>query len=527
MTDINVRIDCADVRGPLPPIWRSLGYDEINWTYTRRGQQAFEEIGRLSSEPYFIRCHNTFTSGNALSIPTKGSTNVVVEVQNGELRLDFSLLDRVFETFLQNNCKPIVELGFMPDALSKGPRPGPIYSYAGTDLWRYPPKDHNLWRDLVHATVKHCVTKFGEAEVADWYWELWNEPDNPGFFAGSVKDYCKMYDFTVDGAVAASDRIRIGGPGLATDPKFLAKFLRHCQRGKNAATGGRGARLDFVSVHAKGTDWPLKDQPFVMPSLAKILSHLADYERVLSGFPEFRKLPLLLDECDMAVATNFGVHDFPEFEFNNSEYFPVFVARMAKHIWDFLAETSLDIRLFTTWAFYFEGKRFFEGNRALFTNENVRKPVFNAFAMFEKLGAVRLGLRLDFAKHDDGNALEVDALATTGKDGETAVLVWNFAERGSCSDRRARLLLSGLNPDTSRFAMEHWRIDGTTSNAWSTWKNMGSPENPSSEQIVSMKANHGLELSQGRTHVEIESGELVVDLQLPGQSVTLVKLSPQ
>lgn len=526
MTDITVRVDCNDMRGPLPPIWRSFGYDEINWTYTRRGQQTLAAIGRLSSEPYAIRCHNAFTSGNALSTPTKGSTNVVVSVHQGELQLDFTLLDRVLETFLQNRCKPIVELGFMPDALSKGRNPGPTYNYAGTDLWRYPPKDYTLWRDLVHATVKHCVATFGEAEIAGWFWELWNEPDNPGFFAGSVKDYCKLYDYTADGAVAAFDAVRIGAPGLATDPKFLTKFLRHCQRGKNAATGKRGTRLDFVSLHAKGTDWPLKDRPFVMPALRKILSHLGDYERVLSKFPEFRKLPLLLDECDMAVATNFGVHDFPAFEFNNSEYFPIFVIRMAKHIWDFMAEQDLDIRLFTTWAFYFEGKRFFEGNRALFTNEDVRKPVFNAFTMLEKLGPVRLGLRLNPENAHLHNEGDVDGLATKGEDDEIAVLVWNFAENEGSADQQANLILSGLNSNTARFAMEHWRIDRATSNAWSEWKGMGSPEVPSSEQISRMKAKQGLELSRRRTYVDVECGELVLTLQLPGQSVTLVQLSP-
>lgn len=520
MKETEVRVECGSRLGPLPPIWRSFGYDEINWTYTRRGIGLLTEIARLLAEPYFIRCHHTFTSGNSLSSPTKGSTNVVLDIRDGKLRLDFSTLDRVFEALLQNNCKPIVELGFMPDLLSKGPKSGPIYHYGGTDLWRYPPADYSWWRDLVHATVAHYVDKFGKTEVASWYWEVWNEPDNPGFFAGSVKDYCKMYDYAVDGAVAAYDAIRIGGPGLATSAKFLNKFLRHCQRGNNAASGGRGTRLDFISFHAKGTDWPLKGRPFVMPSLKKILSHLSAYEQVLARFPELRNLPLLLDECDMAVATNFGVHDFAELEINNNEYFPIFLTRMAKHLWDFIANTGLDIKLFTTWAFYFEGKRFFEGNRALVTNEDIRKPVFNAFTMFEKLGASRLKVEIAGAKQ------QVDALATVNNDGEIAVLVWNFAEDGTCADEPVQLILSALSPDLAQYTTELWRIDRTFSNSWTAWRNLGAPESPSPEQIAQLRSRHELELALQPSVAKAESGEIDVHLRLTGQSVTLVKFSP-
>jgi hypothetical protein len=34
---------------------------------------------------------------------------------------------------------------------------------------------------------------------------------------------------------------------------FLERFLQHCAAGINYATGQPGARLDFISVHAKAT----------------------------------------------------------------------------------------------------------------------------------------------------------------------------------------------------------------------------------------------------------------------------------
>ena len=125
---LKISVDCNETIQLLTPIWRSFGYDEINWTYTPRGKRIFAEIAQISEAPYYIRCHNTFTSGNGLSIPTKGSTNLCSLDANGEMQLDFRILDQVIATFLQNGCRPIIELGFMPDALSSGPKPKPAHA---------------------------------------------------------------------------------------------------------------------------------------------------------------------------------------------------------------------------------------------------------------------------------------------------------------------------------------------------------------------------------------------------------------
>ncbi|MFQ5641495.1 MAG: hypothetical protein ACE5IR_26255 [bacterium] len=442
--------------------------------------------------------------------------------RNNELELDFSVLDRVLNMFVKNNCRPIVELGFMPDDLSKGPRPKPRYDYGASDLWMYPPKDYPKWQELVYETVKHAVAKYGKEEVSAWYWELWNEPDNPGFFKGSIKDYCKMYDYAVAGAVAALEPVRIGGPGLASNPKFLQKFLKHCAGGKNYVTGERGSRLDFISFHAKGTGWPLHGQPFEMPSLQLILSHLESYAAVLQRFPQYRNTPILFDECDMAVATNYGVYDFPEFEMNNTEYYPIFVIRMAKAILDFIAEHHLPIRLFTTWAFYFEGKRFFEGNRALVTNENIKKPVFNAFAMLEKMGGTRLRLRSD----KNAKNAHVDGLASLHPDGAVSVIIWNFVEESGQAGEaeRVQLLVKSLTFTSREITVERFQIDAKHSNAYACWHNLGEPQDPTKDEIARMRKSADLELLEKR-EIDVVEGTVEYEFDLPLPGVCLLRFS--
>ncbi len=519
-------VDCSQKNDKLNPIWRSFGYDEINWTYTPRGKQIYKEIGALSKNPYYIRCHHTFTSGNGLSVPTKGSGDVYHEDRYGKPSYNFSYLDQIFDTMLQNNCKPIVELGFMPDSLSKGPKPKTKYFYSDSDLFKYPPKDYQKWQQIVFQTVEHYVDKYGEDEVCQWYWEVWNEPDCVNFFKGSVKDYCKLYDFAVAGAERACPNIKIGGPALAGHPKFFRKFLHHCSEGKNYATGKKGSRLDFISFHAKGTSWPLKNQPFTMPSLETIFGYLENYHQVLKEFPNYQKLPILFDECDMAVATNYGVHDFPEFEFNNNEYYPIFIIRMVKYISDFIRERKMPIQFFTTWAFYFEGKRLFEGNRALFTNYNIKKPVFNAFSLLEKLGDTRI-------QFDNGESevLEyksfpkVDGFATVSKDQSVEVIIWNFDEQQQNGvETNIQLQINHLPFTNSHLSMETWQIDNKNSNAYFHWKELGLPQDPTEDQIRSIKKNEGLKLVKTENKLKIENSIFKKELKLSSQSVILLKL---
>ena len=58
------RVDVrADRRAPLRRIWRYVGYDELNYTYTSNGRALLAKLGAMSDAPYFIRCHFLLCSG--------------------------------------------------------------------------------------------------------------------------------------------------------------------------------------------------------------------------------------------------------------------------------------------------------------------------------------------------------------------------------------------------------------------------------------------------------------------------------
>jgi len=55
--------------GEFVRLWASVGFDEINWSYTTRGARLLRTLGQIDETPYLVRCHNMFTSGTAMGLP--------------------------------------------------------------------------------------------------------------------------------------------------------------------------------------------------------------------------------------------------------------------------------------------------------------------------------------------------------------------------------------------------------------------------------------------------------------------------
>ena len=94
---------------------------------------------------------------------------------------DWTIVDRIFDVYRGNGVRPYVQIGFMPQSLSVKPEPYrhqfPKAQYHEWFTgWAYPPKDFAKWEELVYQWAKHCVERYGEQEVLNWYWQTWNEP---------------------------------------------------------------------------------------------------------------------------------------------------------------------------------------------------------------------------------------------------------------------------------------------------------------------------------------------------------------
>ncbi len=72
--------------------------------------------------------------------------------------------------------------------------------------------------------------------------------------------------------------------------------------------------------------------------------------------------------------------------------------------------------------------------------------------------------------------------------------------------------------------LTHYRIDNEHSNSYEVWKKMGSPQQPTKEQIASLEKAGQLATIGKPEKVKITGGKATVNLVLPRQGVSLLKM---
>ena len=532
-----VRIEVHTDRpaGTLDPIWNYFGYDEPNYTYAPNGQKLLGEIAALSSTPAYVRVHNLLTSGDGSSSLKWGSTNAYTEAADGNPVYSWVILDRIFDTFQAKGVKPLVEIGFMPEALSTHPEPyrhrfpeGSIFTG-----WAYPPKDYAKWAELVFQFVRHLRSRYGDAEVKSWLWEVWNEPDIP-YWKGTREEYFKLYDYTVDAVRRALPDALVGGPdttGPAAEKAadFLRAFLVHCSREQNFATGATGSPLNFISYHPKGS--PAWSGDHVTMGLARQLASIDRGFEIVASFPEWRNTPVVLGESDPEGCAGCSPRKDPQYGYRNRPVYAAYTAETLKEIRAVAAQRQIHFTGAVTWAFEFENQPYFEGFRELATN-GIDKPVLNAFRMLGLLGRERVEAASSDAfpaaevlKNGVRGKPDVDVLA--GRQGrEIEALVWNYHDDDvGVADALIEMTISGLPPNVKASRIEHFRIDASHSNSFAAWQAMGSPLTPTPEQYNRFEAAGQLQELGPPTKVPVRKGSVVVRFSLPREALSLIRLS--
>lgn len=120
---VSIDIDIKKSAGPFTPLWSFFGYDEANYTIMKNGKKLLSELAALSTNPVYVRVHNLLTTGDGKAALKWSSTNVYTEDINGNPVYNWTVVDSIFDVFINRSIKPIAEIGFMPEALSVKPKP--------------------------------------------------------------------------------------------------------------------------------------------------------------------------------------------------------------------------------------------------------------------------------------------------------------------------------------------------------------------------------------------------------------------
>jgi len=343
-----------------------------------------------------------------------------------------------------------------------------------------PPKDWDKWEQLIENLARHLVERYGEDEVAQWYFEVWNEP-NIDFWAGDPKDatYFELYDHAARAIKRVSPRLRIGGPATA-QAAWVDRFLAHCKE--------KNVPVDFASTHVYGNDKSedvfgtheaISRNEMVGLAVKKV------HQQILAS--PYPNLPLIWSEFN----ADYGNHP----EVTDSAFMGPWMANTIRQC-DGL------VFMMSYWSFsdVFEEqgviKTPFYGGFGLLAERGIPKASFNDFALLHQLGQTRL------------EAQSKSVLVTRRKDGSLAIALWNLSlpeEAGSPVTIGLRFK-NFSEVKSARVTI----VDDTHGSPLPAWEKMGRPVSPTLAQIEALRKAAALPPSQ---ILPVHNGSVTLTLQ--------------
>jgi xylan 1,4-beta-xylosidase len=360
---------------------------------------------------------------------------------------------------------------------------------------------------------------------------VWNEA-NIGYWKGTPEEFRKLHDYAIDGVRRALPTARVGGPDTAGHGgRWMREFLEHCLRGTNHATGMQGTPLDFVAFHAKGA--PSVFEGHVRMGISNQLRTIDDGFRIIASYPELKDKPIVIGECDPDGCAACAAYVYPQNAYRNGTLYASYTAASFARIHDLAEKHGVNLEGALTWAFEFEDQPYFAGFRSLATN-GIDKPVLNVFRMWGMMGGRRLevgsdgAIDLETITRRGGGVREkpdVAALASI-EDRKLCVMVWHYHDDdvpGDAAD--VTIALKNLAAGVERMNLAHYRIDDEHSNSYTTWKKMGSPQQPTAEQYAQLEKAGKLQSMEADGPVATTNGAAELKFSLPRRGVSLVVLT--
>ena len=233
--------------------------------------------------------------------------------------------------------------------------------------------------------------------------ELWNEPDI-SYWRGTPEEFYALYDVTAAAVKAALPDAAVGGPATTGD-LGPGRGAMSSSEASSPTARGPAAPLDFVAFHTKGArfvPWrvygplggPAPDA--AVPSSLKMLREVRAALDAVAAHPKIPRPAVHRRRVRRLGAGALGRLRQRELRLpQHRAYFPVFQCKLMKKLLTRATGAGRHVDQATTWSFYFEGERFFEGTRSLFTAQGVEKPVLNAYRMLAPDGRRPSGGRFE------------------------------------------------------------------------------------------------------------------------------------
>ena len=469
-----IDIDAQAPAKPFPHFWEQMfGSGRAILSLRESYREDLRAVKKVADFRY-VRFHAIFHD----------EVGVYNEDEHGNPAYNFAYVDQIYDGLLKNGVRPFVEISFMPRKLAFNPDALHPFWYKQNVS---PPKSMDRWEDLIRHFGQHLVDRYGIDEVAQWYFEVWNEP-NIDFWNGIPRDksYFELYAHTARTLKQVNARMRVGGPATAA-AHWIPEFLKYMADNR--------VPVDFVSTHGYADDTPedmlgtSEDIPMderVCRAVAKVRGEIKS-----SAMPN---LPLFWTEWNVQ-----GMK-----ESRDTIFVGPGVANTVRHC-DGLSE------MMSFWTFsdvFEEGgpiPKPFIGEFGLRAEGGINKPSYYAWGLLHQLGEQRIG--------NDAK----DAIVTKTSDGGLAVVAWNLVDPDQHGEPRTIVLNLSHIPPNARVTIE--RVDEEHGNVLKSYQTMGSPLNPTPAQVEKLNRETALPAPE---ETKLQSGKL--ELKLTPNALVLLKI---
>lgn len=472
-------IDWREPGKPFNRFWEECvgschAYTALREDWRQQMRRCRDELGFR-----YVRFHGLFTE------------QMGVLVGQGEQRqYSFHNIDSIYDFLLSIGMKPFIELGFMPAALASGEQT--CFHYRGNIT---PPKSQAEWGELIDRLARHLVARYGLAEVRQWFFEVWNEPNLDYFWTGGMDGYFRLYETTARAIKAVDAGLRVGGPATARDG-WIPELIEYCR--------AKDVPLDYIATHQYPTDVALGHWQDMEARMAKaergILAKLAARSRQQAG-----GLPLYYTEWSSSPSCRDRYHDEP--------YAAAFIVKT-------LADVDGLVEAYSYWTFsdIFEEMAHpatpFHGSFGMLNLHGIPKPSYRAFELLHRLGDRRLAV-------SGPTGSTVEALACRNGNVLQVLFTNHQIPRAPVATEEIVLELPWPSGAKAPYVSLR-RIDDGHANAKGAWVAMGSPEYPSAQELEAIRK--ASEVIVQTVSAAIHGQSLQIRLVLPPQGVAMVEL---
>jgi len=465
----NIVVDASAHTTPLPHFWEQMfGSGHATLALRASYLRDLREVKRATGLKY-VRFHGIFDD----------DVGVYDEDPHGNPVYNFSYVDQIYDGLLAEGVRPFVETSFMPAKLAARQDIIPMWYKPIVS----PPKSYAKWGDLIRHFARHLVDRYGVDEVAQWYFEVWNEP-NIAFWTGNPRQqtYFELYDHTARALKSVSPRLRVGGPATAA-ASWIPEFIDHVVKEKVPA--------DFVSTHgyADDTVWNLFHTHQEIPMDKRVGLTIRKVHDQIAASPR-PNLPLMWTEWNV-----------PSFGPLNARDTIYVGAALANDIPQ--CDGLVNMMSFWTFSDIFEEtgvfKKPFHGGFGLITADGIRKPSFNGFALLHRLGDERIANPAS------------NVLVTRRSDGTLVLAMWNVADPGTRGEPRSFHFEFRNLKQAGKVLLT--RLDAKHGNSLAAYDAMGKPRYPTQAQIK--RLNQASELPPAE-NLSLKEGQLRLEVPVNG-----------